>query len=227
MLSPEALLRQLMSRKSGLHLQPPGSCHTDLPLLAKPPVHGPVPKRSQKIVPLFSSNVLTGLLDATSRLSSATPPPRSPTDHGGLRLHTGHPEMSSQASELTTPSDQPTRSPWPRPAVRTIAAWPDSVFLVTPPSSDGAGSRHEMPLRRVTERGLPFLFPVRSPADADGRTTPSGRRRSRRDHPQPGAMAETASTPTKGIAGAYAGEGDHPQAKRIASTPGTSGNKRD
>src|SRR5208283_631163 len=56
-----------------------------------------------------------------------TPPPRSPTDHGGWRTPDRPPRgCRREANGLTTPPHQPTRSPWPRPAVRTIASWPDS-----------------------------------------------------------------------------------------------------
>src|SRR5271157_1707950 len=57
----------------------------------------------------------------------ATPPPRSPTDHGGWRTPDRPPTgCRSVANGLTTPPHQPPRSPWPQPAVRRIASWPDS-----------------------------------------------------------------------------------------------------
>src|SRR5208337_744785 len=47
--------------------------------------------------------------------------------HGGWRTPDRPPTgCRPVANGLTTPPHQPTRSPWPRPAVRTIASWPDS-----------------------------------------------------------------------------------------------------
>src|SRR5271157_1063941 len=108
----------------------------------RPPVHGPVPQRRPKDCPAGSpARSLPARSDADRPTRGrATPPPRSPTDHGGWRTPDRPPRGCRRgANGLTTPPHQPTRSPWPQPTVRTIASGPDS----DPSGPDSGPSGHD------------------------------------------------------------------------------------